>query len=358
MFDQYKSQLPDLDPNEASEWVEALEDVVDENGPSRARYLLRQVLKRSRRAQRWRSGVDPDALYQHHRSTKSRSFQAINHGKAYSTDRPLERHGHGSACQQAVSWQVHFIVRFVCCRLRSWLQPFLSRTTGPWWWRPDYDPRSRSTRDLCPCVSRGSTPRGATRFLSDAKQAGVTLPLTHNPWLMPDFWRFPTVSMGLGPISAIYRARFNRYLHNRGIKDTSENRFGHILVTANAMSRKARTLSVAAREGPDNLTFVVAVTSSDSTVRFVATARSFRTRAVFRGAGWHVIKVVVGDQNGILFFAEDIDGALVQRCNEVVDGQFQKYSVEDGAHIRKDFGNGDPENREASLDGLEDRLLS
>ena len=178
MFDQYKSQLPDLDPNETSEWVEALEDVVDENGPSRARYLLRQVLKRSREAQRWRSGVDPDALYQHHSAPRRAEVsRRSNHGKAYSTDRPLERHGHGSACQQAVSWLgwAHFIVRFVCKSLRSWLQPFLSRTTGPWWWRPDYDPRSRSTRDLCPCVPRGSTPRGATRFLSTRDKRGRTL---------------------------------------------------------------------------------------------------------------------------------------------------------------------------------------
>ena len=104
MFDQYKSQLPDLDPNETSEWVEALEDVVDEKRSKSSPLSIEAGLKTLSRAQRRRPGVDPDALYQHH-STPRRAevSRRPNHGKAYSTDRTLERHGHGSACQQAVS---------------------------------------------------------------------------------------------------------------------------------------------------------------------------------------------------------------------------------------------------------------
>ena len=176
---------------------------------------------------------------------------------------------------------------------------------------------------------------------------------------MPDFWQFPTVSMGLGPISAIYQARFNRYLHNRGIKDTSENRVWAYLGDGECDEPETLgALSVAAREGLDNLTFVVNCNLQrlDGPVRGNGKVIQ-ELEAVFRGAGWHVIKVIWGPEWDPLF-AEDIDGALVQRCNEVVDGQFQKYSVEDGAYIRKDFGNGDPRIEKLLSMVSEDRLLN
>ena len=120
---------------------------------------------------------------------------------------------------------------------------------------------------------------------------------------MPDFWQFPTVSMGLGPISAIYQARFNRYLHNRGIKDTSENRVWAYLGDGECDEPETLgALSVAAREGLDNLTFVVNCNLQrlDGPVRGNGKVIQ-ELEAVFRGAGWHVIKVIWGPEWDPLF---------------------------------------------------------
>jgi pyruvate dehydrogenase E1 component len=155
---------------------------------------------------------------------------------------------------------------------------------------------------------------------------------------MPEFWEFPTVSMGLGPLHAIYQARFNRYLHNRGIRDTSDQQvwfFGGDGETAEPESLGA--LSVAAREGLDNLTFVINcnLQQLDGPVRGNGKIIQ-ELEGVFRGAGWNVIKVVWGREWDELL-ARDVDGLLVARMNEVPDGQFQTYTVKPGDWIREDF---------------------
>ena len=159
-----------------------------------------------------------------------------------------------------------------------------------------------------------------------------------HPRLMPDFWEFPTVSMGLGAINAIYQARFNRYLHHRGIKDTSDQHVWAFL--GDGETGEPETLGaigLAAREELDNLTFVINcnLQQLDGPVRgngkIIQELESF-----FRGAGWNVIKVVWGREWDDLL-ARDVDGVLVNRMNSVPDGQFQTYSVESGAYIREHF---------------------
>jgi pyruvate dehydrogenase E1 component len=159
-----------------------------------------------------------------------------------------------------------------------------------------------------------------------------------HPWLMPDFWEFPTVSMGLGPITAIYQARFNRYLEDRGLRPKGR---GHVWCfvgdgeTDEPESLGALTLASRARL--DNLIFVVNCNLQrlDGPVRGNGQIIQ-ELEAAFRGAGWHVIKVVLGRDWDALM-AEDTEGLLARRWSEVVDGEVQKYSVADGAYIREHF---------------------
>ncbi|PQO25022.1 pyruvate dehydrogenase (acetyl-transferring), homodimeric type [Blastopirellula marina] len=159
-----------------------------------------------------------------------------------------------------------------------------------------------------------------------------------HPWLMEDFWEFPTVSMGLGPICSIYQARFNRYMHDRGLKDTSKTRVWAFLGDGECDEPETLgAISLASREQLDNLTWVINCNLQrlDGPVRGNGKIIQ-ELEAVFRGAGWNVIKVVWGSDWDPLLEA-DKTGLLVKRMEEVVDGQYQKYVVESGEYIRKHF---------------------
>ena len=169
------------------------------------------------------------------------------------------------------------------------------------------------------------------------------LPSYPHPRLMPEFWQFPTVSMGLGPISAIYQAQFNRYLMARGFKDTSNQHVWAFLGDGELDEVEARVaLQLAANDGLDNLTFVVNANLQrlDGPVRgngkIIQELESF-----FRGAGWNVIKVIWGREWDPLL-AADHDGALVDLMNRTPDGDYQTYKTEDGAFVRENFFGRDP----------------
>lgn len=159
-----------------------------------------------------------------------------------------------------------------------------------------------------------------------------------HPWLMPDFWEFPTVSMGLGPIMAIYQARFNKYLLDRGIKDTSKQKIWAFLGDGETDEPESLgAITLASREKLDNLIFVINCNLQrlDGPVRGNGKIIQ-ELEAAFRGAGWNVIKVIWGNDWDPLL-EKDESGLLIQRMQEVVDGQYQKYTVSDGSYIRKDF---------------------
>jgi pyruvate dehydrogenase E1 component len=164
-----------------------------------------------------------------------------------------------------------------------------------------------------------------------------------HPWLMPEFWEFPTVSMGLGPIMAIYQARFNRYLEDRGLKKDTGSKVWAFLGDGETDEPEALgAISLAAREHLDNLIFVINCNLQrlDGPVRGNGNIIQ-ELETVFRGAGWNVIKVIWGsDWNALL--AKDHDGLLVKRMGEVVDGEYQKFTVESGAYIREHFFGADP----------------
>lgn len=164
-----------------------------------------------------------------------------------------------------------------------------------------------------------------------------------HPWLMPNFWEFPTVSMGLGPIMAIYRARFNRYLEDRGLRTPSDAKVWAFLGDGETDEPEALgAITLAAREKLDNLIFVINCNLQrlDGPVRGNGNIIQ-ELEAIFRGAGWNVIKVIWGSDWDALL-AKDRDGLLVERMEETVDGEWQKYCVESGAYNRSRFFGKDP----------------
>ena len=174
-------------------------------------------------------------------------------------------------------------------------------------------------------------------------QPGGGLSSYPHPWLMPKFWQFPTVSMGLGPILSIYQARFNKYLENRGLKPGDDGRVWAFLGDGECDEPETLgAITLASREKLDNLTWVINCNLQrlDGPVRGNGKIIQ-ELEATFRGAGWNVIKVVWGDDWDELL-EKDEDGLLSQRMGEVVDGQYQKYTVSDGQFIRKDFFGKDP----------------
>ncbi|MFK8112654.1 MAG: pyruvate dehydrogenase (acetyl-transferring), homodimeric type, partial [Rubripirellula sp.] len=159
-----------------------------------------------------------------------------------------------------------------------------------------------------------------------------------HPWLMPDFWEYPTVSMGLGPIMSIYQARFNEYLLDRGIKDTSQQKVWAFLGDGECDEPETLgAIGLAAREKLNNLIFVVNCNLQrlDGPVRGNGKIIQ-ELEGIFRGAGWNVIKVIWGDEWDSLL-AKDTTGLLAKRMNEVVDGQYQKYVGMSGSYIREHF---------------------
>jgi len=178
-----------------------------------------------------------------------------------------------------------------------------------------------------------------------------------HPWCMPEFWQFPTVSMGLSPIASIYQARFNRYLRARGLIDHDGGRVWAFLGDGEMDEPEAvGALTLAAREELDNLTWAINCNLQrlDGPVRGNGKIIQ-ELEALFRGAGWNVIKVIWGNDWDPLL-ARDKKGLLVQRMNEVVDGQYQKYTVESGAYIRQHFFGVHPELLELVADLTDAKL--
>jgi len=179
-------------------------------------------------------------------------------------------------------------------------------------------------------------------FRRELKTGGGLSSYPH-PWLMPDFWEFPTVSMGLGPIMAIYQARFNRYLEDRGLKPASDAKVWAFLGDGETDEPESLgAITLASREKLDNLIFVINCNLQrlDGPVRGNGQIIQ-ELEAIFRGAGWNVIKCIWGGEWDDLL-EKDHDGLLVKRMGEVVDGEYQKYAVESGAYVRKHFWGADP----------------
>ncbi|MCI0582696.1 MAG: pyruvate dehydrogenase (acetyl-transferring), homodimeric type, partial [Chloroflexi bacterium] len=345
-LDEFKHQLPDIDERETTDWIESLDDVLDQEGETRARFLLFKLLKRARQRQ---VGLPP--------LTNTRYINTISPEQEpfFPGDEVLERRIRRLIRWNAVAMVLRANNRF--SGIGGHLATYASAATlyevgfNHFFRGKDGDGagdqifyqghaapgiyaraflEGRLTEDQLDHFRRETPPQ----------QGLSSYP---HPRLMPDFWEFPTVSMGLGPISAIYQARFNRYLQNRGLLDTSNTRVWAFLGDGETDEPESLgALHVAAREGLDNLTFVVNCNLQrlDGPVRGNGKIIQ-ELEAVFRGSGWNVIKVIWGREWDELL-ARDVDGALVEKMNTTVDGEFQKFSVAGGAYIREHFFGPDP----------------
>jgi len=200
------------------------------------------------------------------------------------------------------------------------------------------------------------TEKQLENFRRERREGGGLSSYPH-PWLMPNFWQFPTVSMGLGPIQAIYHARFIRYLEDRGLKEKDDHKVWAFL--GDGETDEPETLgaiSLASREQLDNLIFVINCNLQrlDGPVRGNAKIIQ-ELEAIFRGAGWNVIKVIWGSEWDQLF-EKDEHGRLIRRMQEIVDGQSQKFSIASGEYIREHFFGDDPELQELVSTMTDDQL--
>jgi len=338
--DGLPSQLPDTDPAETAEWLESLDAVVNEQGRTRARYLLLRLLARARQqaigvpsltSTDYINTIPPDEEPwfpgDEYVERRIRAYIRWNAAVMVSrANRPgLGVGGHIATYASSASlYEVGFNHFFRGKEGgESGDQVFIQGHGSPGIYARAF-------------LEGRLTEAQLDAFRQESKPGG--LPSYPHPRLMPDFWEFPTVSMGLGAIGAIYQARFNRYLHARRIKDTSRSRVWCFLGDGEMDEPESLgAIGVAAREELDNLIFVVNCNLQrlDGPVRgngkVIQELESF-----FRGAGWNVIKVVWGrDWDPLL--ARDVDGVLVNRMNTTPDGQFQTYSVESGAYIREHF---------------------
>ncbi len=345
-FDEFKQQLPDLDSTETTEWIESLDQVVKDEGETRARFLLFKLLKRARQLQ---VGLPP--------LTNTRYINTISPEQEpfFPGDEGIERRIRRLIRWNAVAMVLRANSQFpgIGGHLATYASAATLYEVGFNHFFRGKDGEGSGDQ----IFYQGHAAPGiyARAFLegrlSEAQldhfrretppQDGLSS--YPHPRLMPDFWEFPTVSMGIGPISAIYQARYNRYLENRGLLDTSKSRVWAFLGDGETDEPEALgALHVAAREGLDNLTFVVNCNLQrlDGPVRGNGKIIQ-ELEAVFRGSGWNVIKVVWGREWDSLL-ARDVDGALVEKMNTTVDGEFQKYSVAGGAYIRENFFGPDP----------------
>jgi pyruvate dehydrogenase E1 component len=344
--DGLPSQLPDVDPDETSEWLASLDAVIDAAGRQRARYLMLRMLERARqknvgvpalRSTDYINTIPPEREPwfpgDEHIERRIRAYVRWNAAIMVSrANRPeIGVGGHIATYASAASlYEVGFnhFFRGKDGDSTSGDQVFFQGHASPGIYARAFLEGRLTEDDL----------DGFRQESRDHK-----LPSYPHPRLMPEFWEFPTVSMGLGPIDAIYQARFNRYLHSRGIKDTSESRVWCFLGDGEMDEPESLgAIGVAAREELDNLTFVVNCNLQrlDGPVRGNGKIMQ-ELESYFRGAGWNVIKVVWGRQWDDLL-ARDVDGVLVNAMNTTPDGQFQTYSVEDGAYTREKFFGTDP----------------
>ena len=344
-------QLPDTDPGETEEWLDSLDAVVEVQGKTRARYLLSRLLERARASQ-----VSFPATV----STPYVNSISSEYEPWFPGDEHLERR-----IRAYIRWNAAVMVVRANTNadgIGGHLSTFASSASlyeiGFNHFFKGKDSGSPGDHvyfqgHAAPGVyARAFLERRLNEddlncFRREIGRGGRGLSSYPHPRLMPDFWEFPTVSMGLGPLTALYQARFNRYLLNRKIDDTSASRVWAFLGDGECDEPETLgSISLAAREHLDNLVFVVNCNLQrlDGPVRGNGKIIQ-ELEATFRGAGWNVIKVIWGSKWDELL-ARDTSGALLNKMNTTVDGEFQRYTIEDGNYIRENFFGPDPRLRE------------
>jgi pyruvate dehydrogenase E1 component len=331
----------DVDPQETREWLEALEGVLDREGPDRAHFIVEQLIERARRA---------GAALPFSANTPYLNTIPVERQPPLPGDFAVEQR-----IRHFVRWNsMAMVVRAnrhtnVGGHIASFASAAMLYDIGyNHFWRSPSDGRGGDLVFIQGHSAPGIYARAFLLGLLTEEQldhfrqevGGKGISSYPHPWLMPDFWQFPTVSMGLGPIMAIYQARFMKYLQDRGLAET-EGRKVWALTGDGEMDEPESmgAIGMAGREKLDNLIFVVNCNLQrlDGPVRGNGKIIQ-ELESEFRGAGWNVIKVIWGRYWDPLL-ARDRNGALARRMMEAVDGDYQTYKSRDGAYVREHFFN-------------------
>jgi pyruvate dehydrogenase E1 component len=335
----------DLDPLETREWLDALTSVLEFEGPERTHFLLGELVIEARR----KGTPVPYSANTPYLNTIPPDREARHPG-----DRAIEQR-----IRSLIRWNALAIVLRAnkeSSELGGHIASFQSAATlydigfGHFWRAPS----AHHGGDLIYIQGHSSPGIYARAFLEGRlteeqllnfrqEVDGNGLSSYPHPWLMPEFWQFPTVSMGLGPLMAIYQARFLKYLHHRGLADTEDRKVWAFTGDGEMDEPESLgALSLAGRERLDNLIFVINCNLQrlDGPVRGNGKIIQ-ELEALFRGAGWNVIKVIWGRRWDPLI-AQDTSGILLKRMEECVDGEYQDFKSKNGAYVREHFFGKDP----------------
>jgi len=344
IIDGFTHQLPDTDPEETTEWLDSLDTVISAEGNARAHYLMAKLIERARA----RNVGVPASVSTPYINTIPASDEAWFPGDEY-----LE-----SRIRRFIRWNAAIMVikaNKAADGIGGHLSTFASSAIL---YEVGFNHFFRGKEDGIPgdhVYFQGHAAPGiyARSFLEHRldeadldrfrREIGGGLSSYPHPRLMPDFWEFPTVSMGLGPINSLYHARFLKYLNHRRLDDTSQSRVWCFVGDGEVDEPETLgSISLAGREKLDNLTWVINCNLQrlDGPVRGNGKIIQ-ELEAVFRGAGWNVIKVIWGS-NWDPLLARDVDGVLVEKMNTTVDGEYQRFKAESGAFVREKFFGPDP----------------
>ena len=359
--DQFIEQLVDTDPSETAEWQASFDAALEHAGPVRARYLMLSLLKRAHE-----KNIGLSAL----RTTDYINTISPEHEPVFPGDENIERR-----IRAINRWNAAMLVHRaqrpgvgVGGHISTYASSAALYEVGfNHFFRGQDHPGGGDQIFFQGHASPGMYARAFLEGrLSEDQLDGFRQELSHpsgslssypHPRLMPDFWQFPTVSMGIGPLNAIYQARYNRYLHNRGFKDTSDQHVWAFLGDGEVDEVDSLgAIGLATRENLDNLTFVVNCNLQrlDGPVRGNGKIIQ-ELESIFGGAGWNVIKVVWSrDWDPLL--AQDREGALVKLMNETLDGDFQTFKAESGAYVRENFFGRDPRTAAMVADWSDEKI--
>ncbi|MCG7970630.1 MAG: pyruvate dehydrogenase (acetyl-transferring), homodimeric type [Candidatus Thiodiazotropha taylori] len=331
---------PDIDPIETQEWLDALEAVLENEGVERAHFLIERLVDKARRSGAYLPFSANTAYVNTIPVTKQQRFPG---------DRAMERR-----IRSFIRWNAMAMVvqaNRISTELGGHISSFASSATlfDVGFNHFFHAPTKERDGDLIFFQGHSAPGVYARAYLEGRLSEeqlysfrqevdGHGLSSYPHPWLMPGFWQFPTVSMGLGPLMAIYQARFMRYLHDRGMVNTEERKVWAFCGDGEMDEPEALgAISLAGRERLDNLVFVINCNLQrlDGPVRGNGKIIQ-ELEGVFRGAGWNVIKVIWGGYWDPLF-ARDKNGVLLKRMEECVDGDYQAYKAKGGAYTREHF---------------------
>src|ERR1700728_483983 len=361
LFDGMSHQVPDIDPGETEEWLDSFDAIVDSRGRARARYLLMKLLERARTKQ-----VEfPATVSTPYVNTIPADAEPWFPGNEY-----IERR-----IRAYIRWNAAAMVTRANARTEGIGGHLSTYARSAALYEVGFNHFFRGKSDGGPgdqvFIQGHASPGIYARAYVEGRLSEEQLdnfrhevdgngrPSYPHPRWLPDFWEFPTVSMGLGPINAIYQAHVNRYLHQRQLVDTTNSRVWCFVGDGEMDEPESiGALGVAGREHLDNLIFVVNCNLQrlDGPVRGNGKIIQ-ELDPVYRGAGWNVIKVIWGSRWDALL-ARDVDGVLLDRMQTTLDGEYQKLAVESGAYIREHFFGPDPRLRKMVDDLSDDELVS